>query len=49
MARRRTRRQPLPELEQLRAARLLTDGVTGLPLLPVGIAGSERVPHLGII
>jgi EAL domain-containing protein (putative c-di-GMP-specific phosphodiesterase class I) len=40
---------PPPELEQLRVARLLTDGVTGLPLLPVGFAGTERVPHLGVI
>jgi EAL domain-containing protein (putative c-di-GMP-specific phosphodiesterase class I) len=28
---------------------MLTDGVTGLPLLPVGFAGADRVPHLGVI
>jgi EAL domain-containing protein (putative c-di-GMP-specific phosphodiesterase class I) len=30
-------------------SRLLTDGVTGLPLLPVGFAGSDRIPHLGVV
>ncbi len=44
-------RRPLPtaDLEQLRVSRMLTDGVTGLPLLPVGFAGADRVPHLGVI
>jgi EAL domain-containing protein (putative c-di-GMP-specific phosphodiesterase class I) len=28
---------------------MLTDGVTGLPLLPVGFAGADRIPHLGVI
>ena len=40
---------PTPDLEQLRVSRMLTDGVTGLPLLPVGFAGADRVPHLGVI
>jgi EAL domain-containing protein (putative c-di-GMP-specific phosphodiesterase class I) len=47
--RRATPPPPSPELEQLRVSRLLTDGVTGLPLLPVGFAGTERVPHIGVI
>lgn len=40
---------PPPDLEQLRVSRLLTDGVTGLPLLPAGFTGADRVPHLGVI
>lgn len=43
------RPEPTPDLEQLRISRLLTDGVTGLPLLPVGFTGADRVPHLGVI
>jgi EAL domain-containing protein (putative c-di-GMP-specific phosphodiesterase class I) len=43
------RPEPPPDVDRLRVARLLTDGVTGLPLLPVGFTGAERVPHLGVI
>jgi EAL domain-containing protein (putative c-di-GMP-specific phosphodiesterase class I) len=38
-----------PDVDQLRVERMLTDGVTGLPLLPAGFPGVERVPHLGVI
>lgn len=47
---RATRRSPgVPEVDRLRAERLLIDGVTGLPLHPLGVLSNERVARLGVV